>query len=72
MEVSANIIRFPSAASAIDRREETQREPGDIVTFTSPLQIPVFDADSQQHGQVFAAHRIVARVADQLDSFASL
>ena len=72
MQVSANIIRFPSPSISIDRQPETQNEPAAIVDFPSTANTPVFDADSQERGQVFAAHRIVSRVADQLDAFAAL
>ena len=73
MHVSANIIRFPespaSPSAALPRHSEA---PAEIVRF-SPL--PADDSSNeraQQHGQFYAAHRIVSRIADQLDATAAL
>jgi hypothetical protein len=72
MEVATNIIRFPAPAVQVDRRVEAKQETDNVVAFPASADAPVFDSDSQERGQVFAAHRIVSRVADQLDSFAAL
>jgi hypothetical protein len=72
MQISNNIIRFPTAAPVADRREEAKTEAGNVVEFPSADRAPIFDVDSQERGQVFAAHRIVSRIADQLDSFSTL
>ncbi len=46
--------------------------PAEIVRF-SPLASDSFvDERAQHHGQFHAAHRIVARLADQIEAIASL
>ena len=72
MQVSANIIRFPSPSAVVDRPVEAKREIDNMLAFPSSDEPPVFSPESQERGQVFAAHRIVSRVADQLDSFPPL
>jgi hypothetical protein len=51
-------------------REE--EEAAKVVSFPVPEVNEVAAMEMQERGQVFAAHRIVARVADQLDSVAAL
>ncbi len=72
MNVSANIIRFPDQPIAHTPVSERPVEPAGIVAFTPVLPENAIDARAQEHGQVFAAHRIVSRVADQLDHVATL
>jgi hypothetical protein len=72
MQVSANIIRFPAPSTLVDRSIEAKQETDNVLAFPSADQPPVFSPESQERGQVFAAHRIVGRVADQLDSFPAL
>lgn len=72
MNVSANIIRFPDQPIAHTPIAERPAEPAGIVAFTPVLPEDGFNLQAQEHGQVFAAHRIVGRIADQLDSIATL
>jgi len=73
MQISANIIRFPFATAATaERRAEPKAPPAEIVAFPPAGQGAETNAASQEHGQIFAAHRIAARVADQLDAIAAL
>ena len=72
MNVSANIIRFPSPAPVADRNPETRAKPGNVLAFPEPSPETGVNADAQMHGRLFAAQRIVARVADQLDAIAAL
>lgn len=73
MHVSANIIRFPelpvTPAGAISPEAQASAE---IVVFPPPAAEERLDADAQQHGQIFAAHRLVGRIAHQLDQIAML
>lgn len=73
MHVSANIIRFPDLPFTPAQPVESQpaQPPAEIVTFSPEFASPL-DASSQEHGQIFAAHRIVSRVAAQLDQITSL
>lgn len=72
MHVSGNIIRFPVPPVTPVRHERTGQEPTNIVGFPTPETNDASLAQMQERGQVFAAHRIVSRVADQLDSIAAL
>lgn len=72
MQISSNIIRFPSPAALVDRQVEEKKDADKVVAFPSPNEAPVFSPESQERGQIFAAHRIVSRIADQLESFAAL
>ena len=67
-----NIIRFPvqPVTPMMSGREE--EEAAKVVSFPVPEVNEVAAMEMQERGQVFAAHRIVARVADQLDSVAAL
>lgn len=56
----------------VDRRVEEQRETDNVVEFPPIDQAPIFDVDSQERGQIFAAHRMMGRIADQLDSVGAL
>lgn len=73
MQVSANIIHFPAQHVASTSSPAVPMEqPADIVAFSAPKNEHRFDSSAHEHGQVHAAHRIVSRVADQLDGIASL
>ena len=72
MNISGNIIRFPVPPVAPVRHERANEEPAKIVGFPTPEANEHHFTQLQERGQVFAAHRIVGRVADQLDSIAAL
>jgi len=75
MHVSANVIRFPAQAPVLPPPSVEARKgqaPAEIVPFSSAEQTASYSGSAQEHGQIFAAHRIVARVADQLDAIATL
>ena len=72
MNISANIIRFPASAIVADRRVDSRAKPDNVVEFPDPPPESGVSVDAQAHGQMFAAQRIVARVADQLDAIAAL
>ena len=72
MNISPNIIRFPAPAYPVERRVEPQAKPDNVVAFPPSQPETGLSADTQEHGQLFAAQRIVARVADQLDATPTL
>ena len=72
MHVSNNIIRFPVPPAHSVRHERPDQEPAKVVEFKQPEVNDNEFAQMQERGQVFAAHRIVTRVADELDSIAAL
>ena len=72
MHVSSNIIRFPVPPAHSVRHDKPDQEPAKVVEFKQPEVDDSALAQMQQRGQVFAAHRIVSRVADDLDSIAAL
>lgn len=73
MNVSANIIRFPAAPALAERKVAAKVEADNVVSFPAwPGEDHGINADAQKHGQMFAAERIIARVADQLDAIAAL
>jgi hypothetical protein len=76
MQVSSNIVRFPQPAAPVSAHRVEKPAEGqahdNIVAFTPPERDGRVSLTAQEHGQLFAAHRIVARVADQLDRTASL
>lgn len=71
---SANIIRFPEPLATAPSRSAEQQpaEPAEIVMFAPDAAAQRFRDEAQQHGQIHTAHRIVGRVADQLESVALL
>ncbi len=71
---SSNIIRFPLAhPAAFQRAGSTSPQRADPAETPNIVAFPPAAADAgvtatiQEHGRLFAAHRIVARVADQLE-----
>ncbi len=72
MNVSANIIRFPAPPAPAERHAEARAKLDNVVAFPASPEDHAIDSGAQAHGQMFAAERIVARVAAQLDSIASL
>ena len=72
MHVSSNIIRFPVPPAHSVRHDKPDQEPAKVVEFKQPEIDENAFSQMQERGQVFAAHRIVTRVADQLDSIAAL
>ncbi len=73
MQVSANIIRFPEApAFSTGARTPNPEIPAEIVQFSPLTEDAPIDERAQQHGQFHVAHRIVTRLADQLEAIASL
>jgi hypothetical protein len=72
MHVSSNIIRFPDQPVSPLLSERDQEEAAKIVGFPTPEADESAVIEMQERGQVFAAHRISSRVADQLDSIAAL
>ena len=72
MQISANIIRFPAPALVAERAVEARAKPDNVVAFPDHQPESGLSAEAQAHGQLFAAQRIVARVADQLDAIAVL
>ncbi|MEO7598772.1 MAG: hypothetical protein ABIV50_07565 [Opitutus sp.] len=72
MHVSNNIIRFPVPPAHSVGHERPNQEPAKVIEFKQPEVNDNDFAALQERGQVFAAHRIVSRVANQLDSIAAL
>ena len=73
MYVSGNIIRFPVEQPVVPVRSGNEEEASsNIVRFPVPEVNELASLEMQERGQVFAAHRIVARVADQLEAIAAL
>jgi hypothetical protein len=73
MNVSANIIRFPAQpVITAQPTSEQPAEPAGVIAFSPALTEDFVDPRTQSHGQMFAAHRIAGRVADQLDQIAAL
>jgi len=72
MYVSGNIIRFPVQPVTSVRPERDEEDSAKVVGFPVPEVSETAAFEMQERGQVFAAHRIVARVADQLDAVAAL
>lgn len=72
MHVSANnIIRFPAVQAAPARAAAAREQPATVVDFPAREQQTV-DVPVQDHGKIFAAHRIVERIASQLENTATL
>ena len=67
-----NIIRFPVQPVTPARSERNEEDATKIVGFPVPEVNEIAAMEMQERGQVFAAHRIVSRVADQLESVAAL
>lgn len=72
MDISGNLIRFPVPPVSAVRQEKAEQEPASSVSFPIPQAEEIAFPEMQERGQVFAAHRIISRVADQLDSIAAL
>lgn len=79
MQVSTdNMIRFPVMASPVTQRvtgpetSPAMKEASNVLAFVPVAEDPALTQRSQEHGQLFVAHRIVGRVADQLDQIATL
>ena len=79
MHISPNLIRFPAPAFAPARTAEVRETANDnVVAFLEATKTDDLSAWSggslqlQEYGQIFAAHRIVGRIADQLDATAAL
>ncbi|ACB74429.1 hypothetical protein Oter_1141 [Opitutus terrae PB90-1] len=78
MQISAdNMIRFPVMASPVTQRVEQREaaaaeEAAQVLAFAPVAEDPALTQRSQEHGQLFVAHRIIGRVADQLDQIATL
>jgi hypothetical protein len=67
-----NIIRFPVQPVTPARAEREEQDATNVVGFPVPGVNEIAAMEMQERGQVFAAHRIVSRVADQLESVAAL
>lgn len=68
MQVTSNIVRFPYATNPVTPARPQAKEPDsddNIVSFTPPLNPSV--VSGYDAGLMFAAHRIVSRVAEGLD-----
>lgn len=73
MHVSANIIRFPEHPVAPTGASAPVSQPAaEIIEFAPERPDDRGQSEAQHHGQFFAAHRIVSRVADQLDAIGAL
>lgn len=79
MYISPNLIRFPAPAFAPARPADVRESANDnVVAFPAAAKTDDLSAWSggsaqlQEYGQIFAAHRIVSRIADQLDAVAAL
>ena len=72
MNISGNVIRFPAPPISAIREERRDQEPAKILGFPTPQAEEIAFPEMQERGQVFAAHRILTRVADQLESIAVL
>jgi len=74
MHISANIIRFPEipATHHAELHAPAPQPPAEVVEFPFQDTDVSFDERAQQHGQLHSAHRIVARLADQIDGIAVL
>ncbi len=72
MHVSANIIGFPVQLTPSAPPSVQPKAPAEIVHFPSSPPAETASPEAYDHGKIFAAHRIVARVAEQLDQTANL
>jgi len=78
MHVSPNIIRFPVSALTPVRQTETAGQRDNVFVFPKTAEASAentasgFGSQLQEFGQLFAAHRIVGRVADELEAVADL
>lgn len=78
MHISPNLIRFPAPAITPMRPAEVRETTDNVVSF--PKQSEVDDLSQwsstalklQEYGQIFAAHRIAGRLADELEATVSL
>jgi hypothetical protein len=70
MHVSANIIGFPVQLTPSAPAAAQLKAPAEIVHF--PASIDHASSEAHEHGRIFAAHRIAARIADQLEQTANL
>lgn len=69
---TANVIRFPATSALAERKVESQAKTDNVVDFPARSEAQGVDSGAQSHGQMFAAERIVARIAAQLESVAEL
>lgn len=71
-----NVIRFPALAAAAARPPVAWRAAAgaaaDVVAFPPPTDPKSAVSTAQAHGSLFAADRIVTRVADALDRIPDL
>lgn len=72
MQVSGKIIGFPVSLTPPAPSSVSPKGHGEIVCFPTAAAAEPTTVEAQDHGKIFAAHRIVARIADQLDQAATL
>lgn len=74
MHISPNLIRFPAPAVTSTRPAQVRETTDNVVAF--PKQDTVDELSQwsstavklQEYGQIFAAHRIAGRLADELEA----
>ncbi len=72
MQISSNIVRFPSTAYSVEPSRRDRPQSDNVVAFVDAGKDALSQVHAQEYGKLFSAHRIVTRVADELDAAASL
>ena len=72
VEISSNILRFPANAYAYESARQAKPHSDNVVAFVDAGADALSQIHAQEYGKLFSAHRIVTRVADELDATATL
>jgi len=72
VEISSNIVRFPSNAYTVQSTRRERPTADNVVAFVDPGQDPLSRIHAEDYGKYFSTQRIVTRVADELDAAATL
>lgn len=78
MHISPNLIRFPAPAVMPARAAQVRETADNVVAFPKQNEVDELSqwagtaVKLQEFGQIFAAHRIVGRIADELEATPAL
>ena len=78
MHISPNLIRFPAPAVTPLRPAQARETTDNVVAFPKSNEADDLSKWAstalklQEYGQIFAAHRIVSRIADELEATPAL
>lgn len=72
VQITSNIVRFPSNAYAVESARRERAHSDNVVAFVDAGQDTLSQVRAMEYGKLFSAHRIVSRVADELDATATL